>query len=80
MLEWTRKQWHVKKEMMHKYIMTTLITIAKLQFAPHWNEHIFDNQVYAPLLYKMVMMLIIIDSRATAQQLYDNLGDLAFFM
>lgn len=67
-------------EMMHKCIMATLTTDAKLRLTPHRNDYTFHKQVYAPLLYKTVMKLAIIDSRATDQQLRDNLGDLASYM
>ena len=53
--------------MMHKWIMATLTTDAKLWLAPHQNEYTINKQVYPPLLYKKVMRLAIMDNRTTGQ-------------
>ena len=71
---------HQNNEIMHKTFMATLTMDAKLWLASYWNDHTFNKQVYAPLLYKTIIRLAIIDSRATYQQLCDNLGDLASSM
>ena len=53
--------------MMHKVIIATLITDAKLWLSPYWNDYTTNKQVYAPLFYNTIMRLVIIDNSVTDQ-------------
>jgi hypothetical protein len=66
-------------KMMSMCLANSLSLTAKVQLLTYRNEYIFDGVEYAPLMYKVIMHLITINSVATTQTLRDNLQSLSVF-
>jgi hypothetical protein len=53
---------------------------AKVRLLAYRKDYTFDGVEYAPLMYKVIMRLAMIDSIATTQTLRDNLQNLGIFL
>jgi hypothetical protein len=65
--------------MMAICLASSLMAKAQARLLTHCSEYTFDGVEYAPLLYKIIMRLAIIDSIATTQTLQENLQNLRVF-
>jgi hypothetical protein len=57
--------------MMSMCLNKSLTATAKASLLTYRNEYTFDGVEYAPLMYKIIMCLVTIDSVATTQNLWD---------
>jgi hypothetical protein len=57
----------------------SLTAKAQARLLTYRNEYTFDGVQYAPLMYKIIMRLAIINTVATMQVLRDNLNNLGVF-
>jgi hypothetical protein len=65
--------------MMGICLAKSLMADMQARLLTYRNEYTFDGVEYAPLMYKIIMRLAIIDSVATTQTLHDNLQLLGTF-
>jgi hypothetical protein len=65
--------------MMSICLAKLLTTDGQARLLTYWNEYTFDGVEYAPLMYKITMRLVTIDSVATTQMLCDNLQSLGTY-
>jgi len=65
--------------MMSMCLNKSLTATAKASLLTYRYEYTFDGVKYAPLMYKIIMRLVTIDSVATTQTLRDNLQNLGVF-
>jgi hypothetical protein len=65
--------------MMAICLASSLLAEAQARFPTYRNECTFNGVDYAPLLYKIIMRLVTIDSVATTQTLHENLQNLGVF-
>ena len=63
-------------EQMGLCIIKSLTDEAKCRLTAHYHEFTFNKVIYAPLLFKVVMRLATVDSRATTAVLRENLHNL----
>lgn len=63
-------------QMMQKCILNSLTEDAKRRLSVHRASYTFDGEVYAPLLFKIIMKLATVDSKATTEKLRDQLNHL----
>jgi hypothetical protein len=65
--------------MMSNFLSNLLSMEAKVSLLTYRNDYTFDGVEYAPLMYKVIMRLAIINLIATTQTLQDNLQNLGVF-
>jgi hypothetical protein len=65
--------------MMSICLAKLLMAAAQARLLTYWNKYTFDGVEYAPLMYKIIMRLVTIDSVATTQMLRDNLQSLGVY-
>ena len=66
-------------KMMSMCLANSLLLTAKVQLLTYCNKCIIDGVEYVPVMYKVIMRLVTIDSIATTQTLRDNLKNLSVF-
>ena len=67
-------------EMMQQCIMNSLTKASRLRIITHREDYMIADAVAAPLLFKTIMRLSVIDSKATAAHLRENLYRLPNYM
>jgi hypothetical protein len=67
-------------EMMQQCMKATLTVDASRRLLAHKATFTINGKIYAPLLFKQIMKLAIIDSRATGQYLRDCLNNMDAYM
>jgi hypothetical protein len=74
-------QTHAKQNntMMNICLTKSLTADAQARLLTYRNKYTFDGVEYAPLMYKIIMRLVTIDSVATIQMLRDNLQSLGMY-
>jgi hypothetical protein len=65
--------------MMAICLASSLMAEAQARLLTYRNEYTFDGVEYTPLMYKIIMRLVAIDSVATTQTLHENLQNLGVF-
>jgi hypothetical protein len=65
--------------MMSICLAKLLMADAQARLLTYRNKYMFDGVKYAPLMYKIIMRLVTIDSIATTQTLRDNLQSLGVY-
>ncbi len=65
--------------MMANCLANLLSLAAKVRLLTYCKEYTFNGVEYAPVIYKVIMCLLTIDSIATTQTLQDNLQNLTVF-
>jgi hypothetical protein len=65
--------------MMSNCLLNLLSMEAKVRLLTYRKDYTFDGVEYAPLMYKVIMRLAMIDSIATTQTLQDYLQNLGVF-
>ena len=65
---------------MHKCLLAILTDEAKRKLTTCESDYIYNNEVYAPLLFKTIMRLATIDSMATANFLRESLNSCGSYM
>ncbi len=69
-----------QNNMMMSICLAKLLTAdAQARLLTYQNKYMFDRVEYAPLMYKIIMRLVTINSVATTQTLYDNLQSLGTY-
>ena len=63
-------------QMMQKCILNSLTEDAKRRLSVHRSSYTFNGEVYAPLLFKIIMKLATINSKATTKKLHEQLNNL----
>jgi hypothetical protein len=66
--------------MMQKCLLASLTDEARRKLTACEADYIFNNEVYAPLLFKTIMRLATIDSKATANFLRESLNNCDSYM
>ena len=66
--------------MMHKCLLASLTDEARRKLTACESDYIFNNEVYAPLLFKTIMRLATIDSKATTNFLRESLNNCDSYM